>query len=115
MSAGQLLAATMLASTTLPMLDGLQPPRPRLDALVAVVVLGVLGTGLAYVLNYRIIADDGPVSASFVIYLLPVVAVVLGVVGLHERLTTHAIGGSFMIVLGVAATRRKAAAGSLTP
>jgi drug/metabolite transporter (DMT)-like permease len=42
-----------------------------------VAALGVLSTGIANVLNYRLIQDEGPTAASMTSYLTPVVAVVL--------------------------------------
>jgi drug/metabolite transporter (DMT)-like permease len=68
-------------------------------------VLGLLGTGVAYVLNYRIIADDGASAASLVTYLLPVTALILGAVVLRERPTVHAIVGMLVILTGVALAR----------
>jgi hypothetical protein len=47
---------------------------------VAISILGALGTGADYVLNYRLITDEGPTASSTVTYLLPVAAVVLGIV-----------------------------------
>jgi hypothetical protein len=41
---------------------------------LALLALGAIGTGVGYVLNYRIITDDGPLFASTVTYLLPVVS-----------------------------------------
>lgn len=52
LSAGQLTAATALSALALPI--GWHTPDLRLDALGSVVVLGVLGTGIAYILNYRL-------------------------------------------------------------
>ncbi len=104
LSAGQLAAATLWLSLTLPV-DGLTAPSWRLDAVSALLVLGIVGTGLAYVLNYRIIADDGAVLASTVTYLLPVVAVVLGAVVLGEALTLRMGAGVAVVLLGVALTR----------
>lgn len=108
MSAGQLLAASGLGLLTLPMFDGLTAPHWRPDALASIAILGVLGTGLAYVINYRIITDDGPVAASLVIYLLPVVAIGLGVTFLHERLTAHALLGVLVVIAGVVVARQTA-------
>ncbi|MDQ3643278.1 MAG: DMT family transporter [Actinomycetota bacterium] len=42
---------------------------------LAVVLLGVLGTGIVYVISYRLIADVGPTRAAAVTYLIPIVAV----------------------------------------
>jgi drug/metabolite transporter (DMT)-like permease len=69
---------------------------------ISVLVLGILGTGVAYVLNYRLIADEGAVAASTVTYLVPVVAVVLGAVILNEPLTWHVLAGGVTVLLGVA-------------
>lgn len=68
--------------------------------------LGLLGTGLAYVLNYRIITDDGPLLASTVTYLLPVVAVLAGVIVLDEQITGWLVVGVLVVLLGVGLTRR---------
>ena len=47
----------------------------------AIAVLGIIGTGFAYVLNYQIITSEGATIASTVTYLLPVVAIVLVAAG----------------------------------
>ncbi|WP_166381793.1 DMT family transporter [Catellatospora methionotrophica] len=78
----------------------------RVDAVASVVVLGVLGTGAAYVLNYRLIADVGPTAASVVTYLLPVVAVALGAVFLAETPTAAMVGGTVLVLAGVLLTQR---------
>ena len=80
LSAGQLIAATGLLVLATPF-GGLTAPTWRPDAIAALIALGLIGTGIAYVINYRIITDDGPVLASTVTYLLPVVAVILGALG----------------------------------
>lgn len=79
----------------------------RLDAAVAgsVLALGVLGTGVAYLLNYRLIADEGPTTASVVSYLLPVVAVALGVATLDEPFTWNLVAGTAVVLAGVALVR----------
>lgn len=74
---------------------------------IALLVLGGVGTGVAYVLNYRIITDDGPILASTVTYLIPVVAVVLGLLMLDERVTTQLVLGVVGVLVGVALTRRR--------
>ncbi|WP_240197780.1 DMT family transporter [Nonomuraea lactucae] len=104
LSASQLIAASGLMVLALPF-EGLQAIKPRLDVLVAIVVLGFLGTGMAYVLNYRIIQDDGPVLASTVTYLLPIVAVILGWLVLAEVPTLLSLGGMAVVLAGVAMTR----------
>jgi drug/metabolite transporter (DMT)-like permease len=73
----------------------------------SVVLLGVLGTGLAYVLNYRIIADVGPTKASLVTYLIPVVAVVVGIVVLDEPFEWRLLVGGALTVAGIAAVNSR--------
>lgn len=67
----------------------------------AVATLGVLGTGVAYILNYRIITDEGPTAASAVTYLLPVVAVMLGILVLDEPAKAGLVFGAALVLLGV--------------
>ena len=69
---------------------------------LAIGLLGVLGTGVAYVLNYRSIAELGPTVASVVTYLVPVVAVVVGVVFLDEAFQMRLVLGGALTVAGIA-------------
>lgn len=79
----------------------------ELDAAVAgsIVVLGLAGTGYAFVLLNRLIADLGPTSASTVTYLLPVIAVLLGAVVLGEELTARVLAGMVVVLVGVGLTQ----------
>lgn len=77
LSTAQLLAASGLLILAIPH-GGLNPPHWRVDALLALTALGAVGTGFAYVLNYLIITDDGPILASAVTYFIPIVAVLAG-------------------------------------
>ncbi len=91
-------------------------PSPRLDATVvaSVLILGLVGTGAAYVLNYQIIASVGATVASIVTYLLPIVAIILGFVVLGEHITLLDLAGITLILAGVALTRTRAAQASTT-
>jgi drug/metabolite transporter (DMT)-like permease len=104
LSAAQLIAASGLLLLAFPW-GGFAVPEWRGDAVVSLAVLGVVGTGLAYILNYRIITDDGPILASTVTYLLPVVAVVLGWIVLGEQVTATMAAGVAVVLAGVAFTR----------
>lgn len=101
-AAGQLLAATVLLApvavgTTLA--EGFDPAPRRL---VAIVLLGALGTGVAYVMNYRVIHELGPTKASLVTYLVPVFAVAVGVLTLGEAFEPRLLVGGALIVAGIA-------------
>lgn len=102
-SAAQLAVATGLSALLLPFDRATSAPNPT--AIAAVVVLGVLGTGATFVLNYRIIADEGATSAATVGYLLPVVSVALGAAVLGEPLTARVVAGALVVLVGVALTR----------
>lgn len=101
-AAGQLavgavaLAPFAIATTAAEGID-LAPHR-----VLAVVLLGVLGTGYAYVLNYRVVAELGPTTASLVTYLIPVVAVAVGVLLLDEVFHLRVLAGGALIVAGIA-------------
>ena len=114
LAAAQMLTATAMAALVLPF-DGLQPIRWDVPALLAVVVLGVFGTGFAFLIQHAQIAKEGPTAASMVAYLLPVVSVLLGVIFLHEALTVREALGMVIVLLGVGLTKRKAKVVTPTP
>lgn len=75
----------------------------RLDVWVvgAVVLLGALGTGLAYVWNQNTLRAWGPTRASTVTYITPVVGVTLGIVVLHERMGWNEPVGALVVFAGI--------------
>lgn len=105
LSAAQLVAATGLLVAVTP-IAGLQPVHLRADALIGVAILGVLGTGIAYALNYRLISDDGATAASTVTYLIPIVSVALGAAALGEPLSVHAVVGMAVVLAGLSLVQR---------
>jgi drug/metabolite transporter (DMT)-like permease len=85
----------------------------------SIVALGVFGTGIAFFLLYSLIESVGATRASTVTYLIPLVAVALGVVVLGEQVEWYHFAGGAIVLLGimiaerrlpVALARRKAAA-----
>ncbi|WP_184840532.1 DMT family transporter [Allocatelliglobosispora scoriae] len=106
LSASQLGAATVLLAFALPF-AGLQPITWRADAVVSILIHGMLCTGAAYVLNYRLISDEGPTAASVVTYLLPVVSITLGALVLHESVTVGMAIGTALVLTGVFLARRR--------
>jgi drug/metabolite transporter (DMT)-like permease len=114
LSAAQLTAATGLLVLVTP-IAGLQPVQLTPAVLVAISILGALGTGAAYVLNYRLITDEGPTATSTVTYLLPVVAVVLGIVFLSEPAAAHLLVGTGIVLVGIALVQRRTPAPASTP
>ena len=77
--------------------DGFQAWLP----LLAVIALGALGTGLAFMFQYDVVRAAGPVVGSTITYLIPIVSVLLGTLVLGEHLSWSAVAG-FVVVLGAA-------------
>lgn len=75
-------------------------PLPGLGPAVAVIVLGAVGTGLAYVLQHAVIRAAGATVASTVTYLIPLFAIAAGVVFLDESLTWNVFAGAFLVLVG---------------
>ena len=97
---GSLLAATFLV---LP--GGIaQAPSsmPSRETIVAVLVLGVVCSAIAYLLYYGILASAGASRAILVTYLVPAAAVFYGALFLSEPVTAPALGGLALILGGVA-------------
>ncbi len=76
-------------------------------AWVAVSWLGAVGTGFGYLVFFRLLTRWGPTRASLVAYLLPVVAVVLGVVVLGETVDATFLAGAALIVAGIWVVNRR--------
>lgn len=106
LSAAQLLCATGLTALALP-LGPTDPGAPTVTGVLAVVVLGILGTGVTFHLNSRLIADEGPTAAATVGYLLPVVSVTLGALVLDEALSVRVVAGMVVVLVGVGLTRAR--------
>ncbi len=78
---------------------------------LAVGVLGVLGTGVAFVMMGRLVARVGSTRASFAIYVTPVVALILGAVFRDESIHPVSVVGIALVIAGaVMASRRETAA-----
>jgi drug/metabolite transporter (DMT)-like permease len=107
LSACQLLAASVILAIALAV-TGVREPDFTAESVAAIAVLGIIGTGIAYVLNYQIITSEGATIASTVTYLLPVIAIVLGVLVLGESVTAMILAGIALVLVGVALTRRRA-------
>jgi drug/metabolite transporter (DMT)-like permease len=76
-------------------------PPSQLDSIIAVLWLGLLGSFLAFVLLYFLIAHLEATVVTMVTYLFPVVGVTLGVVFLHEVLDARLAIGTGLVVVGI--------------
>lgn len=76
--------------------------RPDLGDWFSVVWLGVFGSGLAYILYFRLLGRWGATRTSLVAYLLPVYGIVLGFLVLQEPVDVTLIVGTALVIAGVA-------------
>ncbi|TQO20168.1 drug/metabolite transporter (DMT)-like permease [Rhodoglobus vestalii] len=81
------------------------PVTLTLPVVASLLALGILGTGVAYVWNYRVLAEWGPTRTSTVTYITPVIGVILGFIVLKETLSWHEPVGAVLVILGVLLTQ----------
>lgn len=108
-SAAQLLCATAVMLVVALTSEGLPTATPSTSALLSVVALGALGTGIAYVLFTSVIRAAGATVAASVTYLMPIVSTTLGVLVLSEPLGWNEPVGAVVILGGVALSSLRAA------
>lgn len=97
---GSQLGATL--GMALPALWFWPAQMPGLRAWLAVIAVGVVCTGIAYILYFRLIEQTGPARALAVTFLVPVFAVIYGVLFLGEKVTGWMILCGLVIVCGTA-------------
>ena len=84
----------------------------RPEALFAVIWLGLLGSGAAYLVFFRLLGNWGATRTSLVAYLLPIWGIVLGALVLAEPVDARLILGTALVIGGIALVNRR---GSLRP
>ena len=84
----------------------LYPPSGAVSsaAIIAVSLLGVLATGIAYILFFQLVVDVGPVVSLTVTFLVPIMAFMWGALFLREQITLITIVGGAVVLLGTALT-----------
>lgn len=94
------LAGTAIAYVPFVLLTGAWPSAwPSGQAILAIVVLAVVCSALAFVLMVSLVSEIGPVKATAITYVNPAVAIIAGVLVLGEQVTVWTIVG-FVLVLG---------------
>ncbi len=101
------MAATQVslaALTLLPLflIDGIAEDNYQVGPALAMVALGVFGSGFAYIWNFTIMRAAGSAIASSVTYVTPLVAVIVGLIFLQEKLHWYEPVGACIVLLGAA-------------
>ncbi|MFJ6655555.1 DMT family transporter [Streptomyces sp. NPDC091377] len=100
----QLLLATGQLAVVTPLFTSAPAAFPVLP-LLAIAALGALGTGLAVLIQYGLVAEVGPTTAHMVTYFIPVVATAAGVALLGESLSWSTPVGAVVVLAGAALTQ----------
>jgi drug/metabolite transporter (DMT)-like permease len=101
---GQVTASTlMILPFSLLMDHPWSLPNPSVQAWQAIVGLAVFSTALAYIIYFRILATAGATNVLLVTLLVPVSAILLGVLFLNELFTAQTFAGMCLIAFGLAA------------
>ena len=74
---------------------------PRIDSLVSVIYLGIVPTGIAWLLRFRILTQNGLIFQSQVSYLIPIFGVILGFIFLDELITTKVLISLIAVCIGI--------------
>jgi drug/metabolite transporter (DMT)-like permease len=97
---GTMWAATLFVLPALPFFPSPGTATPGVWA--AVLALGVLCSGIAYLIYFRLIAEVGPTSALTVTFLNPVFGILWGALFLGEAVGWHTLAGAAIVLVGTA-------------
>ncbi|MFM7679580.1 MAG: DMT family transporter [Roseiflexaceae bacterium] len=100
-STGQMLASTSLLIPIALVWDGIPTAWPSTTSIVALVILAVVCTAVAYIMYYHLISSIGATKSSMVSYLIAPFGVVYGFVFLQEAITSNALIGLVIIIAGI--------------
>ena len=75
--------------------------KPRLDSTISVIYLGLVSTGIAWLLRFRILVNNGLIFQSQVSYLNPIFGVILGYIFLRELITPKIIVSVILVLIGI--------------
>ncbi|MGA5345716.1 DMT family transporter [Streptomyces griseoincarnatus] len=106
LTGGQLLLATVQLAVVTPLFTS-APSSLAVGPLLAIAALGTLGTGLAVLVQYGIVAEVGPTTGQMVTYFVPVIAAAAGILLLGETLTWSTPVGAAVVLAGAALTQVK--------
>ena len=72
-----------------------------MESTISVIYLGVFATGLAWLLRFRILKNNGLVFQAQVAYLIPIFGVILGYIFLKELITSKVLVALVAVIIGI--------------
>ena len=75
--------------------------KPRLDSTISVIYLGLVSTGIAWLLRFRILVNNGLIFQSQVSYLIPIFGTFLSYIFLKELITIKVLVSLIAVVIGI--------------
>ncbi len=79
---------------------------PRIDSTLSVIYLGVISTGIAWMMRFRILKKNGLVFQSQVAYLIPIFGIILGYIFLKEIITLKVLFSVIAVIIGIYFVRK---------
>ena len=79
---------------------------PRLDSTISVIYLGLVSTGIAWLLRFRILVNNGLIFQSQVSYLIPIFGTILSYIFLKELITIKILISLIAVVIGIYFVKR---------
>ena len=74
---------------------------PRLDSTISVIYLGLVSTGIAWLLRFKILVNNGLIFQSQVSYLIPIFGTILSYIFLKELITIKVFISLIAVVIGI--------------
>lgn len=114
LATSQVGIATLQLAVVTPVFTSM-PESVEVLPLLAVIALGALGTGYAMLLQYGVVEEVGPTTASMVTYFIPVIATAAGVTLLDEGLSWNTPVGAVVVLAGAALTQTRTSRRTTSP
>ncbi len=96
-----LIWATIILTPVVILIEQPWQLTPRLDSTISVIYLGLVSTGLAWLLRFRILVNNGLIFQSQVSYLIPIFGTILSYIFLRELITVKVLISLIAVVLGI--------------
>ncbi len=93
----------------IPLVSFIEQPwnlEPRLDSTISVIYLGLVSTGVAWLLRFKILVNNGLIFQSQVSYLIPIFGTILSYIFLKELITYKVLISLIAVVIGIYLVKR---------